>query len=156
MSVEVGESEKNKPEAVQFQNKIKCGVNGADQMVRQYSFKAGGCRWPVAVFYNILDLAGINAFVLYKKRTADKVSCSGLLQNYVKTILLKDQAKTPLLLDLTHYRQLIKTKAENVNSVKQLQTSLNTRLANFALSVTKLYVANVPPRSFPNKLYLRQ
>ena len=51
-------------------------------------------------------------------RFQDEVSCSGLLQNYVKTILLKDQAKTPLLLDLTHCRQLIKTKAENVNSVK--------------------------------------
>ena len=28
----------------------------------------------IAVFYNILDFAGINAFVLYKKRTSNKVS----------------------------------------------------------------------------------
>ena len=73
MSVEVGESEKKISETVGFYNKTKCAVDVADQMVRQYSFKAGTHRYPVAVFYNILDLADINAFVLYKKRTSDKV-----------------------------------------------------------------------------------
>ena len=54
-------------------------MNVADQMVRQYSFKAGTRRWPVAVFYNILDLAGINAFLLYKKRGGDEVSRENFL-----------------------------------------------------------------------------
>ena len=74
MSVELGESEKKKPEAVVFYNKTKCGVDVADQMARQNSVKAGTYRWPVAVFYKILDMAGINAFMLHKKRTGDKVS----------------------------------------------------------------------------------
>ena len=74
MSVALGESKKKKPETAEFYNKTKCGVYVADQMARQYSVKADTCRCPVAVFYNILDLAGINAFVLYKKRTGDKVS----------------------------------------------------------------------------------
>ena len=74
MSVELGESQKKTPETVEFYNKTKCGVDVVDQMVRQYSFKAGTRRWPVAAFDNILDLAGINAFVLYKKKTGDKVS----------------------------------------------------------------------------------
>ena len=43
-------------------------------MVRQYPVKAGARRWPVAVFYNILDVASINAFMLYEKRTGDEVS----------------------------------------------------------------------------------
>ena len=55
-------------------NNTACGVDVADQMTRQYSVKADTRRWPVAVFYNILNLAGINAFELYKKRTGDKVS----------------------------------------------------------------------------------
>ena len=46
----------------------------ADQMARQYTVKAGTWRWPVAVFYNILDLACINAYVLYKKKTKDAIS----------------------------------------------------------------------------------
>ena len=68
---------------MEFFNKTKCGVDVTDQMARQYSVKAGTRRWPVAVFYNILDLAGINAFVLYKNdqvtRFQDEISCSSLL-----------------------------------------------------------------------------
>ena len=68
MFVELGESEKKKPEKMEFYNKSKCGLDVADQMARQYSVKAGTHWWPIAVFYNILDLAGTNAFVLYKKK----------------------------------------------------------------------------------------
>ena len=65
--VEFGEAEKKKPEKMEFYNKRKCGLDMADQMARQYSVKASTHWWPIAVFYNILDLAGTNAFVLYKK-----------------------------------------------------------------------------------------
>ena len=58
-------------ETVEFYNKPKCGVDVVDEIARQYSVKAGSCWRPVAVFYNILDLAGINAFVCYKKRAGD-------------------------------------------------------------------------------------
>ena len=36
--------------------------------------KRGTRRWPVAVIYNILDLACMNAFVLYKEKTGDSIS----------------------------------------------------------------------------------
>ena len=65
---------KMKLEIVTFYNKTKCGINVADQMARQYTVKAGTGRWPVVVFYNILDLAYINAYVLYKKKTGDAIS----------------------------------------------------------------------------------
>ena len=62
---------RKKKETVEFCNKPKCGVDVVDEIARQYSVKAGS-RWtPVAVFYNILDLASINAFVCYKKRAGD-------------------------------------------------------------------------------------
>ena len=67
LSVELGESEKKKLEKMKFYKKSKCGIDVADQMARQYSVEADTRRWPVAVFYNILDLSGINAFVFYKK-----------------------------------------------------------------------------------------
>ena len=65
---------KKKPETVTFYNKTKCSVDIADQMAQQYTVKAGTLLWPVAVFYNILDLACINACVLYKKKTGDAIS----------------------------------------------------------------------------------
>ena len=65
---------KKKPETVSFYNKTKCGVDIADQMARQYTVKAGTRRWLVAVFYHFLNLACINAYVLYKKKTGDAIS----------------------------------------------------------------------------------
>ena len=41
MSVELGESEKKKPEKMEFYNKSKSGLDVSDQMARQYSVKAG-------------------------------------------------------------------------------------------------------------------
>ena len=126
MTVELDEFEKKKPETVEFYNKIKCGVGVADQMVKQYSVKEGTRRWPVAVFYNILDLAGINAFGSIENervtRFQEEVFYSSMLQNYVKTILLKDQEETLLLLDLTHYRQLVKNQSRER---KQCQVGAN-------------------------------
>ena len=36
-------------------------------MARNYTVKAASRRWPVQVFYNILDLAAINSWTLYNK-----------------------------------------------------------------------------------------
>lgn len=57
---------KKKRETVTFCNATKFGVDVADQMAKKYSVKAASRRWPVKAFFNILDLAGINSYVLYK------------------------------------------------------------------------------------------
>jgi hypothetical protein len=61
------ESSKKKPEIVMTYNVTKTGVDSLDQMVRLYSTKAGTRRWPVCVFYDLLDKAALNAHVLYKE-----------------------------------------------------------------------------------------
>jgi len=45
-----------------------------DSMCRQMSTKAGCRRWPLAVFYNILDLAGVNSWIIYRKQTGSRIS----------------------------------------------------------------------------------
>ena len=74
LSVMVDTTTKKKPETFAFYNKSKCGVDVAGQVARQYTVKAATRRWPVAVFYSILDLACINAYVLYKRKTGDAIS----------------------------------------------------------------------------------
>lgn len=73
-SVDIGEDKKKLPETVSFYNSSKYGVDVADQMSRHYSTKAASRRWPLQVFYNILDLAGINSWVLYRKCTGANIS----------------------------------------------------------------------------------
>jgi hypothetical protein len=58
---------KRKPDTILVYNKGKCGVDSVDQMCKMYSTKAGSRRWPLAVFFNVLDLASVNAKILYSE-----------------------------------------------------------------------------------------
>ncbi|CAK1592904.1 unnamed protein product [Parnassius mnemosyne] len=64
---------KKKPETVMFYNSTKNSVAVVDQMARRYSTRAPSRRWPVQVFYNILDLSAINAWVLYQEINNKKI-----------------------------------------------------------------------------------
>ena len=60
-------SQKKKPHLILEYNKKKGGVDIIDQMLRHFSTKMSSCRWPLAVFCNILDITMLNAFVLWKE-----------------------------------------------------------------------------------------
>lgn len=72
--VSVGNDQKKIPETVAFYNSTKYWVVVLDQMPRKYSAKAGSRRWPVQVWYNILDVAAINSWILYKSITGKQLS----------------------------------------------------------------------------------
>jgi hypothetical protein len=65
---------KKKPDSILYYNANKCGVDMLDAMCRQMSTKAGTRRWPLAVFFNILDMAGINSWIIFKKNTGINIS----------------------------------------------------------------------------------
>jgi hypothetical protein len=73
-NIKIGGDSKKLPETVFFYNKTKGGVDATDQMARKYTVKSGSRRWPLQVFFNILDLAGINSWILYKSATGKKIS----------------------------------------------------------------------------------
>lgn len=72
--VEIVDIQKQKPNTVVDYNHLKCGVDIMDQKLRNYSVRAGTRRWPMAVFYNLLDMAATNAHVLYTACTGSKES----------------------------------------------------------------------------------
>lgn len=72
-SVKISDNGKLIPETVKYYNNTKYAVDVTDQMARKYSVKAGSRRWPLHVFYNILDLAAINAWILYKETTGKSI-----------------------------------------------------------------------------------
>ena len=65
---------KKKPDTVLFYNTNKVDVDVLDFMCRQLSTRAACRRWLLVVFCNILDLAGVNAFVLFRKSTGRRIS----------------------------------------------------------------------------------
>ena len=54
-----------KPEVILYYNSTKSGVDILDRMVRTYTSKRMTRRWPVALFYNMLDVSAVNAYVVY-------------------------------------------------------------------------------------------
>lgn len=79
-SVNIEKDNKKLPETIIFYNKTKFGVYMTDQMARKYIYvKSGSRRWPLQVFFNILDLAAINAWVLYNETTGENISRKNFL-----------------------------------------------------------------------------
>ncbi|XP_063324883.1 piggyBac transposable element-derived protein 3-like [Pelmatolapia mariae] len=64
----VSDGEKKKQAAILDYNRCKGGVDNLDKVVGAYSCRRKTSRWPLALFYNLLDVSAYNAFVLWKAR----------------------------------------------------------------------------------------
>jgi hypothetical protein len=54
-----------KPEVITFYNVTKAAVDVVDQLCATYSCQRRTRRWPLAVFFALINIAGINSYVLY-------------------------------------------------------------------------------------------
>ncbi len=57
-----------------FKTVIFNDVDILDQMEKKMTTIASSRRWPLHKFYNILDLSGINSYILYTEVTGEKIS----------------------------------------------------------------------------------
>lgn len=62
---EIDVNNKNKSEINLFYNSTKGGVDVLDQMAHAFSAKRKSNRWPVVQFYNLIDVCGIAAKVIW-------------------------------------------------------------------------------------------
>ena len=62
-----------------------------DQMIRCYSVKAGSRRWPVHVFYNVIDLALVNSWIVFKHVCKSNIS----RRDYIQLISEELTGNTP-------------------------------------------------------------
>ena len=92
-----------KPQTVLFYNNTKFGVDLMDAMCRQFSTKSGCRRWPLAVFYNILDLSALNAWIIFKSQTGSRISRRKFLFQLSRELRRDEQSTsgTPVATALT-------------------------------------------------------
>lgn len=60
-----------KPDIVLFYNDTKSGVDNLDHLVRIYSCKRKTNRWPLTLFFNMLDCAGVAAYNIWLQKFPD-------------------------------------------------------------------------------------
>src|SRR5215469_15705523 len=59
------DTETKKPEIIHFYNSIKGGVDTVDQLCGNYSVSRRTRRWPLCIFFQLLNIAGVNGHILY-------------------------------------------------------------------------------------------
>ncbi|XP_031346863.1 piggyBac transposable element-derived protein 4-like [Photinus pyralis] len=55
-----------KPDVIMHYNATKGAVDTLDKMVAEYSCNRQSKRWPAVMFMNLIDIAAVNAFVLWQ------------------------------------------------------------------------------------------
>lgn len=81
-----------KPEIITFYNSTKGGVDMVDQMAGKYNTSRNSRRWPLTLFYSMLNISTINAYILYchipentlKRRKFIKSVCMQLVEDALK------------------------------------------------------------------------
>ncbi|CAB3221039.1 unnamed protein product [Arctia plantaginis] len=98
--IDVTTGDKRKPEMGTFYNSTKAGVDVVDEMSVNYDVSRNSKRWPMTVFYAILNIAAINANIIYRanrnlntKRTEFNL---GLSLVYEHLRQRKDKTNIPL------------------------------------------------------------
>ncbi|CAJ1070000.1 piggyBac transposable element-derived protein 4-like isoform X4 [Xyrichtys novacula] len=56
---------------IKYYNSCKGGVDALDQRVNTYSVGRKTQRWPLALFFNILNVSALNAFILWRQVDPD-------------------------------------------------------------------------------------
>jgi hypothetical protein len=62
--------ENGKPEIISFYNKTKGGVDVVDKLCASYNCARATRRWPMVIFYSIMNVAAINAFIVFLEQLA--------------------------------------------------------------------------------------
>jgi len=61
------DDEQKKPAIVTTYKETKGGADTLDKMCAWYSCKRSSRRWPVSLFFGLLDITGLSAFVIWTK-----------------------------------------------------------------------------------------
>lgn len=87
------DSETGKPDMIVNYNQTKGGVDTVDKLCAAYNCARGTRRWPMVIFYSMLNVAGINSLVIFK---ANNIDANVLRRDFLRKLafeLLNDQLR---------------------------------------------------------------
>ncbi|CAH2085721.1 unnamed protein product [Euphydryas editha] len=72
--------DKCKPEILTFYNSTKIGVDVVDELCAAYDVSRNSKRWPMTVFYAIMNVAAINSVIIYRENNNSQINRSDFLR----------------------------------------------------------------------------
>ncbi|XP_041791116.1 piggyBac transposable element-derived protein 4-like [Chelmon rostratus] len=117
----VSSMEEKKPQIVLDYNKNKGGVDNLDKVTSVYSCKRMTARWPLVVFYNMLDVSAYNSFILWREinPTWNQGKCH-------KRRLFLEELGRELVTPLINRRQVLPRTPASASLVMEVQQGAMT------------------------------
>jgi len=66
-AIDKNTNEARKMEIITLYNATKGGVDNMNRMTGNYSVARKSFRWPLIVFYSMLNIGGVNAQIIYQE-----------------------------------------------------------------------------------------
>lgn len=66
--------DQKKPEVITYYNSTKCGVDVVDELKGEYSVARISCRWPITIFFSLMNIAGINSQIIFRDNTNQTIT----------------------------------------------------------------------------------
>lgn len=112
--------DQNKPEMITFYNSTKAGVDVVDELCGSYNVSRNSKRWPMTIYYWMLNIAAINANIIFRENLGKNTKRTEFIRNlglaliYEHLKLRRDQKNIP-----TYIRQRISSQISEPRSSAQ-------------------------------------
>lgn len=140
---------KQKPETITYYNHTKGGVDTVDQLRGNFTVARCSCRWPLTVFFAILDITGINAQIIYTSNSDLPLTRGDYLMTLAKNLTRPWMLKRAIIPNISsNLRDTIKRIAQVGKEELKIVTSSRKVCAycpkrkNRKTTVTCSYCAN--------------
>ena len=121
-SIDCETGEERKPEIITFYNDTKFGVDALDKMCGTYNCARNTRRWPMVIFYSMLNISAINGLVVFLGNQNFIKNRREYLRDLVKELtdeeITRRLTKTNLSRDLQRKLENYKPSPEHKNAVK--------------------------------------
>lgn len=115
-AIDKNTNEARKPEIITLYNATKGAVDNMDRMTENYSVARKSFRWPLTVFYSMLNIGGVNAQIIYQENCPHN-------------------KKTRLEFLKCLSRELMKEQMEYRCTIKSLPNEIKTKIVKYGFSV---------------------
>lgn len=99
--IDLNSGEKSKPVIITEYNETKGGVDVVDKLSASYDCARNTRRWPMVIFFNMLNVAGINAQVIFSANNPDTdIVRRHFLRTMAKDLIIPHMQRRALLTNL--------------------------------------------------------
>ncbi|XP_035231305.1 uncharacterized protein LOC118203159 [Stegodyphus dumicola] len=103
VAIDKDTKEQKKPEIITFYNRTKGGVDTVDKLCASYNVARNTRRWPLVVFFSMLNIAAINSYIIHSTNNSEKLLRRQYLRKLANALMKENferRSPTPLQSEL--------------------------------------------------------